>query len=208
VSVDTTPAPMHDANEYNWNGFSCPYCGASSFVSCGGGHLACDGAVELRNGRKFHQCFCGHAGFISGTIKSLASNRLSVEAERGLPSLPEAKRQQPNSKPPDVALPPPRSAARPSTACKVASGAGSSPASPARRSPARRSMPPTGAPPGVATGLWRRGRLDLAAAPWPASATMMGGFKRCSNRSACSNADERRLSALSKKGRDRPERPI
>jgi hypothetical protein len=100
-------AATHDANEYNWSGFSCPYCGASSFVSCRGGHLACDGTAELRNGGRFHQCFCGNAGIISGRIQSLESTRLSVEAERGSPSPPEAKRRQPSSKRPDTALPPP-----------------------------------------------------------------------------------------------------
>jgi predicted RNA-binding Zn-ribbon protein involved in translation (DUF1610 family) len=107
----TTAVPMHDANEYNWSGFSCPYCGASSFVSCAGGHLACDGTAELRDGRRFHQCFCGHAGFISGIIKNLGSKRLSVEAELNSPNLPDACRPPPNKKPSDVALPPPRQGA-------------------------------------------------------------------------------------------------
>jgi len=97
----------HNADEYNWSGFSCPYCNASSFVSCLGGHLACDGTVELRNGGRFHQCFCGHAGFISGTIKNLESKRLSVEAELGSPNRPDAEGRRPSSKPDDMALPPP-----------------------------------------------------------------------------------------------------
>jgi hypothetical protein len=103
----TTAVAMHDANEYNWSGFCCPYCGAASFVSCAGGHLACDGTAELRDGRRFHQCFCGHAGFIGGIIKNLGSKRLSVEAELNSPNLPDAHDPPPNAKPTDVALPPP-----------------------------------------------------------------------------------------------------
>lgn len=101
----TTPVPMHNADEYNWSGFSCPYCGASSFVSCAGGHLACDGTAELRNGQRFHQCFCGHAGVITGRIKTLKSNRLSMEAIAASP--PVAEHQRLNSERSDVALPPP-----------------------------------------------------------------------------------------------------
>jgi hypothetical protein len=35
----------------------------------------------LRNGRSFHKCFCGSAGFIGGTIKKLESKRLSIDGE-------------------------------------------------------------------------------------------------------------------------------
>jgi hypothetical protein len=107
TAVAETPIPLHDADEFNWSGFSCPYCSASSFVAGGCGHLACDGAAEMRNGRKFHQCFCGHAGFITGTIKSLGSRRLSVEAEVASPSQPETAHQRSNRKPTDAALPAP-----------------------------------------------------------------------------------------------------
>jgi hypothetical protein len=87
--ADTTaPIATHNIDEYNWSGFSCPYCSASGFVSCAGGHLACDGTAKLRDGRRFHQCFCGHAGFITGTIKTLESKRLSVEAEVASPNPP------------------------------------------------------------------------------------------------------------------------
>jgi hypothetical protein len=79
----TPPVAAHNIEEYNWSGFSCPYCGASSFVSCGGGHLACDGTATLKDGRHFHQCFCGQAGFISGSIKTVESKRLSVQADPG-----------------------------------------------------------------------------------------------------------------------------
>jgi len=78
LDAPAIPRATYNADEYNWSGFSCPYCGASSFVSCRGGHLACDGSSSLRNGQKFHQCFCGHAGIITGTIKTVESNRLSV----------------------------------------------------------------------------------------------------------------------------------
>jgi hypothetical protein len=81
---DTTPpVAAHSIDEYNWSGFSCPYCNASSFVACSGGHLACDGTAKVRDGRRFRQCFCGQAGFISGTIKTVESRRLSVEADVG-----------------------------------------------------------------------------------------------------------------------------
>jgi hypothetical protein len=73
----------HSIEEYNWSGFSCPYCSASSFVSGGCGHLTCDGSVKLKEGRRFYQCFCGHAGFLTGTMKTVGGRRLSVEAEVG-----------------------------------------------------------------------------------------------------------------------------
>lgn len=94
VTGATVSAATHNADEYNWSGFSCPYCNASSFVSCSGGHLACDGSAELRNGRRFHQCFCGHAGFITGAMKTLESKRLSVEREvvSAKPPVPDASR--------------------------------------------------------------------------------------------------------------------
>jgi hypothetical protein len=70
---------QHDASKYNWSGFSCPYCGASSFVKCSSGHLACDGAAEMRNDRRFHRCFCGHSGYIGGHIQSFNDRRQSFE---------------------------------------------------------------------------------------------------------------------------------
>jgi hypothetical protein len=35
-SAANIPAPIakYNADEYNWSGFSCPYCSASSFVAC------------------------------------------------------------------------------------------------------------------------------------------------------------------------------
>jgi hypothetical protein len=101
-------AVLHDAEEYNWSGFVCPYCNASSFVSCVGGHLACDGTIQVRNGGRFHQCFCGQAGFITGIIKTLEGKRLSVDAQAASPNEPAAKPTQQNSKPAGVALPPQR----------------------------------------------------------------------------------------------------
>ncbi len=103
----TTVGATYNADEYNWTGFSCPYCAASSFVSCWGGHLACDGSSELRNGQKFHQCFCGHAGFITGIIKTVESKRLSLEeklaAQKPLPTDSRKAAIQPG----DTALPTP-----------------------------------------------------------------------------------------------------
>jgi hypothetical protein len=107
ASDEADKVATHSADEYDWSGFSCPYCNASSFVSCGGGHLACDGSAELRSGGRFHQCFCGNAGFITGTIQDLESRRLSLEVEPGAQSLPDAERQPLNSGPPNMALSPP-----------------------------------------------------------------------------------------------------
>ena len=46
------------------------------------GHFACDGTVEIRSGRRFHQCFCGNAGFIEGTIKTIDANHSILQVER------------------------------------------------------------------------------------------------------------------------------
>jgi transcription elongation factor Elf1 len=100
-------ATTNDADEYNWSGFSCPYCNASSFVSCAGGHLACDGTIQVRKDGRFHQCFCGHAAFISGNIKTFENERLSVEAQVDPPNAPPADRQRQSRKPADAALPAP-----------------------------------------------------------------------------------------------------
>jgi transcription elongation factor Elf1 len=105
-STAISPA-TNDADEYNWSGFFCPYCNASSFVSCGGGHLACDGTVQVRKDGRFHQCFCGRSGFISGVIKTFENERLSVEAEVDRPNVPPAVREWQSSKPADPALPAP-----------------------------------------------------------------------------------------------------
>ena len=79
-----TPAltPLrHNASEYNWSSFLCPYCNASSFIRCSGGHLACDGTVEMRSGRRFHQCYCGNAGLIEGVIETIDANQRTIPAE-------------------------------------------------------------------------------------------------------------------------------
>jgi hypothetical protein len=100
---------VHDADEYNWSGFSCPFCDATSFVSSVGGHLACDGTAQIRIGGRFHQCFCGQAGMITGSIKSLESRRISVESEVCPTDDPRAeRRQQKDNELPDVMLPLPQ----------------------------------------------------------------------------------------------------
>jgi hypothetical protein len=76
-----TTRSTHDADQYNWSSFICPYCGARSIIKCGGGHLVCDGRTEMRSGRRFHQCFCGNAGFIEGTIKTIEGDQSSIELE-------------------------------------------------------------------------------------------------------------------------------
>lgn len=87
----TVGAMQHDATEYNWASFLCPYCDASSFVKCSGGHLACDGTVQIRNGRRFHQCYCGSAGFIEGAIMSIEANQHTFTAEPDAPSFSETE---------------------------------------------------------------------------------------------------------------------
>jgi hypothetical protein len=110
---DTTiPIATHDIGEYNWSGFSCPYCSASSFVSGGCGHLACDGSVKLKEGRRFFQCFCGHAGFITGTMKTVEGKRVSVEADV-VPSPNSAVAAPPQSTSTDIAQLPPTQARPP-----------------------------------------------------------------------------------------------
>jgi hypothetical protein len=94
ATVNSDPIATYNADEYSWSGFACPYCSATSFVSCSGGHLACDGTVMLRNDRRFHQCFCGHAGYIEGTMKSVESRRHCIEAETDSPTPPPAAERQ------------------------------------------------------------------------------------------------------------------
>ena len=80
VATSPMSKPLsYDANEYNWASFFCPYCKASNIIKCGAGHLVCDSTVEMRNGRRFHQCFCGNAGFIEGTIKSFEATQRTLE---------------------------------------------------------------------------------------------------------------------------------
>jgi hypothetical protein len=80
ATTSAMPKPLsYDANKYNWASFFCPYCNASGFIKCGAGHLVCDSTVELRNGRRFHQCFCANAGFIAGTIKTIEANQHTFE---------------------------------------------------------------------------------------------------------------------------------
>jgi hypothetical protein len=102
IAVSTS---TNDADEYNWSGFSCPYCDAPGFVSCAGGHLACDGTIQVRKGGRFHQCFCGHAAFIVGTIKTFENERLSVEAET--PNAPPGDSQPQGNGAANAALPSP-----------------------------------------------------------------------------------------------------
>jgi hypothetical protein len=80
TSGSTLQTAVHNVDDYNWSGFCCPYCNASGFVSCGRGHLTCDGTVEMRSGGRFRQCFCGNAGFLQGVMKNVSATRLSVEA--------------------------------------------------------------------------------------------------------------------------------
>jgi EF hand len=103
----TPPVAAHSINEYNWSGFSCPYCSASNFVSCSGGHLACDGTAELRDGRRFRQCFCGQAGFITGTMNTVEGKRISAEADVVASPNSAVAESQSQSRSIDIALLPP-----------------------------------------------------------------------------------------------------
>jgi len=101
------PASTYDMDDYNWSGFSCPYCSASNIVSCPGGHLTCNGSVKLRNGRRFYQCFCGQAEFISGAIRTVEGARVSVGANVGARNPSASERLLQSGRPADTALPPP-----------------------------------------------------------------------------------------------------
>lgn len=103
----TAANTTHDASEYNWSGFACPYCTASSIIRCGSGHLVCDGTAEVRTERRFYQCFCGAAGFISGTIQTIEGNRRAVEAELGAARQPAPTTPGLKGNPAEISLPPP-----------------------------------------------------------------------------------------------------
>ena len=123
VSANTPPAPAtssvpdtagqklptpssHDASDYNWASFFCPYCQASGVIRCSGGHFTCDGTAELRNGQRFFRCFCGNAGLIAGQFKTVEAidTSLPIEAEHPTPSA-AAHNEKLESKQPNDALP-------------------------------------------------------------------------------------------------------
>ena len=98
-ATSPTPAPIsHDANDYNWTSFFCPYCNATSFIKCQGGHFACDGTAEIRSGRRFHQCFCGNAGFIEGIIKTIEASQSIFQVERDAAKPPTQQSTEVTSK--------------------------------------------------------------------------------------------------------------
>lgn len=66
----------------------------TGFVKCSGGHLACNGTVELRNGQRFHQCFCGEEGFIDGVIKTIEANHRSIQPELAATSPTQAPEKE------------------------------------------------------------------------------------------------------------------
>jgi hypothetical protein len=101
----STSVTTHDADKYNWAGFCCPYCGASSFVRCARGHLTCDGTVEVRNGRQFYQCFCGHVGFISGSIKTFEAKQSSARSEPESTRTKMQETEEVSGSPGTIALP-------------------------------------------------------------------------------------------------------
>jgi hypothetical protein len=112
--VDNTEAEIpnlavsacHDAGEYNWASFFCPYCNAPGFIRCGGGHFSCDGTAEMRSGRRFHQCFCGSAGFIEGTIKTIEANQSTLTVKPTAPKFSAGANTDAIEKPKDsIALP-------------------------------------------------------------------------------------------------------
>jgi hypothetical protein len=66
--------------------------------------LACDGTIQVRKDGRFHQCFCGRAGFISGMIKTFENERLSVETDVDPPNVPPVVRERQSNQPVDAAL--------------------------------------------------------------------------------------------------------
>ena len=105
-----TQAPVpttYGAKHYNWSSFFCPYCKASGFVKCGGGHLVCDGNVEIRHGKRFHHCYCGKAGFISGVIEAFECNQsdFPIPSDEVKPSSPGLTKGGSGESDP-IALPP------------------------------------------------------------------------------------------------------
>ena len=75
----TAGAMQHEATEYNWASFFCPYCDASGFVKCSGGHLACDGQFR----------YATDAAFINATAAAQALSRDQSRRSR-LTSTPSA----------------------------------------------------------------------------------------------------------------------
>ncbi len=63
--------------------------------------------IQVRKDGRFHQCFCGHAAFIIGNIKTFENERLSVKAKADPPNVPPSVRERQGSKPADPALPAP-----------------------------------------------------------------------------------------------------
>lgn len=97
----------HDAADYNWASFFCPYCQSTGVIRCSGGHFTCDGTAELRNGQRFFRCFCGGAGFIAGQFKTVEAVDTSMAVEADRPSAPSTAAHNENlgSKHPKDALP-------------------------------------------------------------------------------------------------------
>jgi hypothetical protein len=70
--TDTTPPVVaRSMDEYNWSGFSCPYCNSSSIVRCGKGHLTCDGTTKLRDGNPSTVVSAVRQGLSAGGLKQL-----------------------------------------------------------------------------------------------------------------------------------------
>jgi hypothetical protein len=101
----TPPLMTYSAEHYNWSSFFCPYCNAQGFIKCMGGHLACDGSVQIRSRGRFHQCFCGNAGFISGTIESFKGTQSTMTIEPPAPMAASERSSAAPTEPNAIALP-------------------------------------------------------------------------------------------------------
>jgi hypothetical protein len=67
---------------------------------------ACDGTVQIRNGKPFHQCYCGNAGFISGTIENFDGKQSMLTSADTATKIRMEPAKTENSDPPaSMALP-------------------------------------------------------------------------------------------------------
>src|ERR1700730_1127013 len=61
--------------------------------------------VEVRNGRQFYQCFCGHVGFISGSIKTFEAKQSSARSEPESTRTKMQETEEVSGSPGTIALP-------------------------------------------------------------------------------------------------------
>jgi DNA-directed RNA polymerase subunit RPC12/RpoP len=73
---NTTSSLNIDINQFELDGFHCPYCNSKEFCKCSCGKLICSGAIEKQNNEDYLRCtWCGVRNIIKGKIDRLhASN--------------------------------------------------------------------------------------------------------------------------------------